>query len=872
MLLALSLTALWLSGCSGKAPEAREITLSAGDYGVSGADTADDRHCLQLALNAARDLATEETPVAVTLGDGTYYIERGLTVFSHTRLRLSDGAVMILTGQEGCMLYGGSASGETYETLTDVEISGGTWCGGASQSGVQTQLFAFKCASRVTLRDLHMEDSSDHFIMLTGVRDAAVSGCSFRDLLPLPGADHFTKEAVHIDFLPLAEKQLFPSEHITVENCRFDNVASGIGTHHYGYGRSEKKIAVRGCSFGKVAYNCVNAYSMTDLTVSGCTADYCGAFLWCRSTSGSIVGNAIHGTSERCLSVLEGCAVVIRDNRISDVCGESASGKAIALLCGESSCMIEHNDISHIDGVGIRVRGGGSMSTVKGNTVSHANARGIFVSGAVACIEGNAVSDCEGILADSCECDITDNTVEGCLYGIASHCGNVRIARNTVADTEKTGIKVSGTEEARGSAVIEENTVTGSGDADVSIGKHCAGCIVRDNNSECRFRMACSRRSDVVALRNGAEPLPETPFVNCTPEGGHVRLRWQKAADAADYIIYRVDPESDRLQRLAVTEGLHYDTEGLSAGENDLFLVVSRRADGTESFYTYPANAVAVGGGEAAQVLSVGGDSAVEAGREACFFVTSSGSGLRFQWQFMPKGADGWRTWKGMEARFVSALPDTSWEGAQVRCAVTDSAGRTVYSAPISISVKQGVEITTQPETIRAREDDPLLLAVAVGGEGYECRWYFRRAGSRAWECWKGKTEAHFTSVARASWDGMQVKCLVCGRNGEEVFSQPISVSVDAPLRIVSEPADVFAEDGETVRFEIKVAGSGGYTCQWYYQKAGDGEWHIWYGHDTAATSAPANATWNGMKVKCVVTGEAGETVTSREATVSIKG
>ena len=859
------------AACSDKSKQrGDEGTISAESFGADGSDTKDDRLALQDAFNYARDNATADSPVTVTLSDGVFYLEQALIIYSHTRFELSAGAVLVYTGQEGLMVFGG-ATKNSYDAVTDVVISGGVWRGNASVTGAHTEPIGFHSASNITLRGLSMQDSSDHFVMLTGVSGATVSDCTFKDHFPISDISQSSKEALHIDFLPLKGGGLLPSENITVKNCRFDNVASGIGTHHYGFGKQEKNISVQSCTFQNLQYNCINAYSMVNLSVSGCTADNCPVFLWCCSTECKLNANVVRDCGEKCISINENSAAWLRNNQLSHI--GTGTGNAAAVLVGDSSCVIESNAISDVDGRGIRIKGGNSMSAVSGNKISNAATQGIFLLDTKAVVEKNEVENCQGIWSESSETCIIDNKTQNCLYGIMHHGGNSRISGNTVIGSRKTGIHITDKEDSDSSAVIENNVITGSGEDDVRIGKNCVNCVVRDNNPGDKFRISYSKRSDIVALCNGKSPLPATPFVNCQLTGNRARLSWQRAEGAREYVIYNYDYVNNKLSKLAVTRNQYYDIENLPDDSIGQYLVVSRSAGGVESFYTFTTNAVEVATGLAAEnaVLLYSQDVvSVKPGKNAIFKVRASGSGLNYRWELRRQDSSEWTAWKGMESSMISATAEESWNGMQARCAVTDSSGNTVYSSPTQVELTGESEIVMQSVDVAAFKDEPMSLSVAVREDDSQIRWYFRKAGQNTWTVWKGHHQTTVSTVATDEWDGTQVRCEIIGKDGKNSYSEPINVSVRTKLRIITQPSDKNLISAEDTSFTIKAVGEGNLSYQWYYRKAGSEEWNIWWGHDTATTYATANDSWQGMQIKCVIADESGATVESRTVNISI--
>ena len=115
----------------------------------------------------------------------------------------------------------------------------------------------------------------------------------------------------------------------------------------------------------------------------------------------------------------------------------------------------------------------------------------------------------------------------------------------------------------------------------------------------------------------------------------------------------------------------------------------------------------------------------------------------------------------------------------------------------------------------------------------------------------------------------MNVKCTVTDGSGSTVDSESAVVTVNIPLAITKQPQSVTANIGDSVKFTVKASGTG-LKYQWYFKKSGASDWTKWTGHTTAATTATANESWNGMNVKCTVTDGSGSTVDSKAAIVTM--
>ena len=251
------------------------------------------------------------------------------------------------------------------------------------------------------------------------------------------------------------------------------------------------------------------------------------------------------------------------------------------------------------------------------------------------------------------------------------------------------------------------------------------------------------------------------------------------------------------------------------------------------------------------------------------FAVKASGSGLSYQWFYRKSGASSWTKWPGHTTATTSAISNDSWNGMQVRCAVTDSNGSTIHSEAATVTLCYPLEITQQPQSVTANVGDTVKFAVKASGSGLSYQWYYRKSGASSWTKWPGHTTATTSATSNESWNGMQVRCTVTDSMGSKDQSNSATVTLNLPLAITQQPQSVTANAGDTVRFAVKANGAG-LSYQWYYKKSGASVWSKWAGHTTAATSATANESWNGMQVRCTVTDGSGSNVTSEVATVTV--
>ena len=70
------------------------------------------------------------------------------------------------------------------------------------------------------------------------------------------------------------------------------------------------------------------------------------------------------------------------------------------------------------------------------------------------------------------------------------------------------------------------------------------------------------------------------------------------------------------------------------------------------------------------------------------FSVVAQGKGLQYQWYYKKRGMSDWHIWKKHTAPYTSALSNSSWDGMQVMCVITDAYGEKISSASSVITIR----------------------------------------------------------------------------------------------------------------------------------------------------------------------------------------
>ena len=224
-------------------------------FGANGTDKKDDKAAIQKALNKAKEEIINKTnrTVEVSVPKGTYYISNMLYIYSNTKLILDKDAVIVgglgqnnyhndlikgthlnnnneNCGQENC-IHG------KYTQWKNITIEGGTWdCNNPDDPNTDmVGAFLFRHGTGLTIKNLTIKNGTGHSINPSASQNVTIDGVTIKDTRASTKKD-FSVEAIHLDSADSGEQTAYPVDgtamsNVTIQNCTFDNVYSGIGCH-----------------------------------------------------------------------------------------------------------------------------------------------------------------------------------------------------------------------------------------------------------------------------------------------------------------------------------------------------------------------------------------------------------------------------------------------------------------------------------------------------------------------------------------------------------------------------------------------------------------------------------------------------------------
>ena len=189
------------------------------------------------------------------------------------------------------------------------------------------------------------------------------------------------------------------------------------------------------------------------------------------------------------------------------------------------------------------------------------------------------------------------------------------------------------------------------------------------------------------------------------------------------------------------------------------------------------------------------------------------------------------------------------------------------FEYPVKVNYNYAaLAVTSQPKSQSIALGKSLTLSVRASGTGMSYQWYFKKSGQSSFSVWNNRTHASETVTPNATWDGIQLYCLVKDSTGKSVKSNTATIRV---LSIATQPESQTVALGKTLTLSVKATGAG-LSYQWYFKKKGQSAFSIWNGHTKATETCTPNSTWDGIQLYCLVKDSAGNSVKSNTATVTL--
>ena len=252
-------------------------------------------------------------------------------------------------------------------------------------------------------------------------------------------------------------------------------------------------------------------------------------------------------------------------------------------------------------------------------------------------------------------------------------------------------------------------------------------------------------------------------------------------------------------------------------------------------------------------------------GEEFTICVEAEGDGLSYQWYYKDKGMTDFA--ESVVKKAVYSFEMVSFRvGRQYYCEITDQYGNTVRTDTVKSTTD--LKILDQPQSVEVEIGEKAVITIAAIGEGLQYQWYYKNKNDEDFSVssYKGKT---YSMTMAEFCHNRQVYCVVTDAYGNCVTSEIATMSrPPVELKILNQPADVYAAKDEKFSIKADVQGDG-LTYQWYY-KEGSGKAFAPSSNKTSAYAYTTQSYMNNRQVYCVITDQYGNQVTTETVTIHV--
>ena len=273
------------------------------------------------------------------------------------------------------------------------------------------------------------------------------------------------------------------------------------------------------------------------------------------------------------------------------------------------------------------------------------------------------------------------------------------------------------------------------------------------------------------------------------------------------------------------------------------------------------------------QILIQPQDMSGKLGEQLTLSVKTEGA-IAYQWQYSTDGKN-YNAWSWVDGYDKANMKFELTEGRvgmKFRCKITGEDGNTVYTNTVTASKKQTARITIQPQDVKGKLGEQLTLSVKTEG-AVAYQWQYSTDGKNynAWSWVDGYDKANMKFELTEGRVGMKFRCKITGEDGNTVYTNTVTASKKQTARITIQPQDVKGKLGEQLTLSVKTEGAVAY--QWQYSTDGKNynAWSWVDGYDKANMKFELTEGRVGMKFRCKITGEDGNTVYTNTVTASKK-
>lgn len=586
-------------------------------------DTTDITEPLRLALDYCSLNASENNILTIKIPAGVYCITKTNIASSNTVLDLTEGAT-ILNDCPGRGNIINSPSGYYgYDGLKNFTVRGGE-LGYTDENANESTLSRIAHANGVRFENVKFTNGFiSHFVEVAGSTNVVFDGCVFDGFIG--DLSSSSCEAIQIDILEEYEHfSGFPyydatmNSNITVQNCTFTNIVSGVGTKSLFHGYYQNNITIKNNTFTNLTGTAIYCSGYTNCDISGNTITNCAEginYFMMKSDSrlGSVCDIDNNGT------INNNCGTKIYNNTISVNATDEISTASAIYVFGNNVTSSKQNKYDSYAKVGnytvknIQIFNNTINTTAHGirvydtvnskihnNTVTSSKSSGGYGIYAANSSNSNQIYSnkinkfSNGILiaSSSKSNKVTKNTVNGTGNSgivINSGCDSNSIDSNTVMNSGKNGILIG----ASKTSSVQSNNISSSKADAIHLNSKANVNVIKGNlfNVHGKYALYCDKGSTANVYVNNYKNSSgrygyskgdkkdykfanlTVPTVTVSKKGTTATVSWKKVSGANDYYVYRSTSKNGTYSYIGHTKSTKFQNKKLKKGKTYYYKV-----------------------------------------------------------------------------------------------------------------------------------------------------------------------------------------------------------------------------------------------------------------------------------------------------------
>jgi len=369
-----------------------------------------------------------------------------------------------------------------------------------------------------------------------------------------------------------------------------------------------------------------------------------------------------------------------------------------------------------------------------------------------------------------------------------------------------------------------------------------------------------------VAYAESAVAITRQPSDVRVAEGAAAKVSFTAEGEDLTYTWYFKEANGTQFYKTSSFTSNYYNTT-MNAARNgrQIYCIVTDKYGNTAK-----TNTVTISMCKTASITTQPVSVTVASGKTAKVSLTAAGDDLTYEWYFKNAGASKFSKTSAFTGNSYAVAMDSTRDGRQLYCVVTDKYGNSVTSNTVTISMEHYAEITRQPVSVSAYSGSSAKVSFTATGDGLTYTWYFKDAGSEKFSKTSSFTTNVYNTIMTDARNGRQIYCVVTDKYGKSVQTNTVTLSMRYAAAITVQPVSVTVANGKTAKVSLTATGDG-LTYEWYFKNAGASKFSKTAAFTGNSYAVAMDSTRDGRQLYCVITDKYGNSVTTDTVTISME-